>query len=154
MSERKQDIVVGLLAAAGCVAFLRGARGFQPPLVADPLGPSAFPTILGWAGLILAAAQIVFAWAQHAPPEGSRASLRRYFVPLALFGLLLAYSLTLDSVGYIPTTLLFVLFSFLLLRVPIWRAGLIAAAFSVGFYLLFTKVLKVTLPAGFVFRGW
>jgi len=154
MSERSHDGVVALLVAAVCIAYLRGARGFQSPLVADPLGPSAFPTILGWAGLILATAQIVLAWSGRVTTGGSPASFRRSLRPFLLFGLLIAYALALESAGYLLATIAFVLISLGMLGEPLWRGCLVAVGFSGGFYYLFVKVLKINLPIGAIFRGW
>ena len=154
MSERAHDSLAALLIAAVCIAYLRGAQGFQSPLVADPLGPSAFPIILGWSGLILAAAQIILAWTgRGSPGERSEISLQ-ILKPLALFALLVVYALVLEPAGYILATFAFVIISFLMLGEPLWRGGLIAAGFSAGFYYLFVKILKINLPAGMLFRGW
>jgi putative tricarboxylic transport membrane protein len=154
MSERTHDSLAALLIAAVCIAYLRGAQGFQSPLVADPLGPSAFPIILGWSGLILAAVQIIYAWTgRKSPGERPEISLQT-LKPLVLFALLVAYALALEPAGYILATFAFVIISFLMLGEPLWRGGLIAAGFSAGFYYLFVKILKINLPAGMLFRGW
>ena len=154
MAERSHDTIAAILIAAVCLAYLRGAQGFQAPLVADPLGPSAFPTILGWAGLILAAAQIVLVWSGRQAAEAGSASLRRFRTPLLLFGLLVGYALVLDPADYLPATVAFVLISLLMLGEPVWRGCLVAAGFSAGFYYVFVKVLKINLPIGTLFRGW
>jgi putative tricarboxylic transport membrane protein len=154
MSERAHDSLAAILIAAACIAYLRGAQGFQSPLVADPLGPSAFPIILGWSGLVLAAAQIIVVWTGRSSPEESPGSVRGYLKPLALFALLVAYALVLEPAGYVLATFAFVAISFLMLGEPLWRGGLIAAGFSTGFYYLFVKILKINLPAGMLFRGW
>jgi putative tricarboxylic transport membrane protein len=154
MTERSHDSVVALLFGAVCIAYLRGARGFQSPLVADPLGPSAFPAILGWTGLILAAVQILLAWTGRRAPVESPRSFRGGLKPFLLFALLVAYALTLEPAGYILATFAFVIISFLTLGEPLWRGGLIAAGFSTGFYYLFVQILKINLPAGMLFRGW
>ena len=154
MTQRSHDSVVALLFAAVCIAYLRGAQGLQSPLVADPLGPSAFPTILGWTGLILAAAQIVLARSARLATEEAPASFRQYLRPLLLFGLLIAYALALDPAGYILATIAFVLISLVMLGEPLWRGSLVAVGFSGGFYYLFVKVLKINLPIGAIFRGW
>jgi putative tricarboxylic transport membrane protein len=154
MGQRSHDSLAAILVAAACIAYLRGAQGFQSPLVADPLGPTAFPTILGWSGLLLAAAQIILAWTGRSSPEESPGSIRGYLKPLALFALLVVYALVLEPAGYVLATFAFVVISFLMLGEPLWRGGLIAAGFSTGFYYLFVKILKINLPAGMLFRGW
>ncbi len=154
MSERTHDSMAAILIAAVCIAYLRGAQGLQSPLVADPLGPSAFPTILGWSGLILAAAQIVLAWSGRRAADEAPASFRQYLKPLMLFGLLIAYAIVVEPLGYLPATVAFVLTSLLLLGEPVWRGCLVAVGFSASFYYLFVKVLKINLPAGAIFSGW
>lgn len=154
MGQRSHDSLAAILVAAACIAYLWGAQRFQSPLVADPLGPSAFPTILGWSGLLLAAVQIFLAWTGRSSPEESPGSIREYLKPLALFALLVVYALVLEPAGYVLATFAFVVISFLMLGEPLWRGGLIAAGFSTGFYYLFVKILKINLPAGMLFRGW
>ncbi len=154
MGERSHDSLAALLCAAVCIVYLRGAQGFQSPLVADPLGPSAFPTILGWSGLILAAAQMVLAWSGRRATEEAPASLRHHLKPFLLFGLLIVYALALDLAGYILATIAFVLISLLLLGETLWRGCVVSVGFSAGFYYLFVKILKINLPAGILFRGW
>ena len=154
MSERTHDSMAAILIAVLCIAYLRGAQGLQSPLVADPLGPSAFPAMLGWSGLILAVAQIVLAWSGRRAADETPDSFRQYVKPLALFGLLIAYAIVVEPVGYLLATVAFVLISLLLLGEPVWRAALVAVGFSAGFYTLFVKALKINLPAGALFRGW
>jgi putative tricarboxylic transport membrane protein len=154
MSERTHDTIAVILIAAVCIAYLRGAQGIQSPLVTDPLGPSAFPTILGWSGLILAVAQVVFAWWGRQAPDEAATSLRRYLKPFLLFGLLVGYALLLELLGYLLATFTFVAVSLVMLGEPAWRGGLVAVGFSAGFYYVFVKILKISLPFGTVFRGW
>lgn len=154
MGERSHDTIAAILIAAACLAYLRGAQGFPSPLVADPLGPSAFPTILGWSGLILAVGQIVLAWWGRPAPGGLPPSLPSSLKPFLLFGLLVGYAIALEPAGYLPATFAFVLVSLLMLGEPSWRGCLIAVGFSAGFYFLFVKVLKISLPPGAFFRGW
>ncbi len=154
MTERSHDSLAALLIAAVCIGYLRGAQGFDSPLVADPLGPSAFPTILGWSGLILAAAQLILAWTRPGSPEGTSGTIREVVKPLVLFALLVVYALVLEPAGYLLATFAFVIVSFLMLGEPLWRGGLVAVGFSAGFYYLFVRVLKINLPAGMLFRGW
>jgi putative tricarboxylic transport membrane protein len=152
MGERSHDTIAAVLVAAVCIAYLWGAQGFQSPLVADPLGPSAFPAILGWSGLILAAAQLILTWWGRHPPQGDEGSLRSFLKPLVLFGLLVAYAFALEPAGYLLATFTFVLISFSMLGEPLWRGALIAAGFSGGFYYVFVHILKINLPAGEIFR--
>lgn len=153
MAQRRHDTIAGVLIAAVCVAYLRGAQGFESPLVVDPLGPAAFPRILGWVGLLLAAALLASAWWGRAAAEGEEAApIRRLVRPLLLFALLVGYALALEPAGYLPATLAFVVVSLLLLGEPAWRGCVVAIGFSGGFYLLFAKILKINLPAGTLFR--
>ncbi len=154
MGQRSHDSLVAVLFAAVCIGYLWGAQVFQSPLVADPLGPSAFPTILGWAGLILAVAQIILAWRGGYASAEAPGSLRVYIKPLVLFGLLIGYAVVVEPIGYPAATVIFVLVSLLMLGEPVWRGCLIAVGFSASFYYLFVKILKINLPIGALFRGW
>lgn len=154
MGERTHDTIVATLVVAVCIAYLRGAQGFQSPLVADPLGPSAFPRILGWSGLILAVAQIILVWTGRTTSDEAPGFLRPHVKPLVLFGLLVVYAIVVEPVGYLAATVIFVLVSLLMLGEPVWRGCLVAVGFSASFYYLFVKILKINLPIGTLFRGW
>ncbi|MDR7544267.1 MAG: tripartite tricarboxylate transporter TctB family protein [Armatimonadota bacterium] len=126
-----------------CVAYaFEATRIFNPPAVADPLGPRAFPLFLGLAGIALAAA-IVRDRSPRTGPEVTRQTLR------ALAGILAAmaaYAVLLPRLGFILTTtaLLGVGFRYTGGRRPLVPA----AAAALAIYLLFTRLLDLRLPRG------
>jgi putative tricarboxylic transport membrane protein len=119
--------------------------------IGDPLGPKAFPYLLGI--LFAASAVLLFieslrlrppAAADPAPPTASR--------PRAVLGVAAATALLfalLEPLGYLiaVTAYLFALFSWLHPRRPI-ASALVAVLFALGSYALFVKLLGVTLAKG------
>jgi putative tricarboxylic transport membrane protein len=136
----------GILVLAFAVAYL--AVGFTIPAasVGDPLGPTAFPVLLG-ALLALLGVSLVL-WPGRLP-EGGRPAPGRWGVVAALAGLLGLYGYSLPDVGYPLATFLFLGIAARLLGERSWTLSVgLAAAVSLGIYLLFTQALDVPLPLG------
>ena len=66
------DRAAALVILGGAVAYLIGARQIASPAMADPLGPSAFPLLLGGTLLLLAVLLLLF---PPAPPGEDRKSV-------------------------------------------------------------------------------
>jgi putative tricarboxylic transport membrane protein len=77
--------------------------------------------------------------------------VRKFITPLRIVGLTAAFILTLDLLGYLLTSTLyiFVLF-FWVSRYKLWTAFVLALAFGPGSWLFFEKVLATPLPKGFL----
>jgi putative tricarboxylic transport membrane protein len=71
--------------------------------------------------------------------------------PLLLIIGLLSYSIVLDLLGYVIAT---IILSAVILRVldtrTWWKVALVSLALSIGSYVLFDRLLGVTLPHGFL----
>jgi putative tricarboxylic transport membrane protein len=116
--------------------------------IGDPLGPKAFPYLLG--GLLASAGVLLFS--ERHPPAAGRSPpkhLRAFLLVLAATGLLFAL---LEPLGYL------VAISFYLFSLMHWLHGrrpavcaVIAILFAIGSYALFAKGLGVTLAKGLVY---
>ncbi len=110
-------------------------------------GPGMTPLLLGIAlgvlGLGIAAAAVVRG-APHRIVVFDRDSA-------IAVGLLFVAVVAFEGVGYVPSTFLFLLSSFVLIgRERWWPASLVAASATLLTWALFVKALGVPLPAGII----
>ncbi|MCI0371047.1 MAG: tripartite tricarboxylate transporter TctB family protein [candidate division NC10 bacterium] len=149
------DRAAALAILAGAVAYLVGARRLVSPAMADPLGPSAFPTLLGGSLVLLAVVLLLFPPAspgEPAPPGGK--GLARFGRSGLVIALLLGNALTMEWLGYSLSTFTFFLGALTVLGEKPWPRGLLhSLAFTAGLYLLFARALNLRLPIGTVFGG-
>ena len=128
----------------GGVYLVEGIR-IPPAAIGDPLGPRTFPTVLGVVLLVCGAILLC-------RPQRRKAAVieRKLFVPVMLLaGLLVAYALSLAWLGYPLATILFMIIAARMMgeRSLAWSLP-IAVGFSVGIYLVFTRLLMIPLPPG------
>jgi putative tricarboxylic transport membrane protein len=141
--------VVGLLAAGLLIGGLRGGLTSSRGL----LGPGAFPAALG---AILAVLAIALAVATRRRAPSTRTTRDESFgytrrTLLVDLGLLLAYVLTLPFLGYVIGTLAYMLVMLTVVRSGRrWTRVVLAVVFVVGTYLLFDRLLQVTLPVSVI----
>ena len=142
------DRITGVFLLALAVAFGLHARSFKTGFLTDPLGPKAWPMMLG---AILALFSIyMIAKPQHGASWPKPIVLLRQGVLVAA---LVAYALLLDPIGFLAATVLVVAFMALLMGARWWQAGVTGLVSSVALYLLFNSVLGLPLPAGALFGG-
>lgn len=149
------DRAAALVLVGGAVAYLIGARRLVSPAMGDPLGPSAFPLLLGAALLLLAILLLLFpptAVSEVARPPGTGPA--RFGRPALVMALLLGNALTMEWLGYAVSTFGFLLGALAVLGEKPWPRGLLfSLAFTAGLYLLFARALHLTLPVGTLFGG-
>lgn len=142
------DRIVGILLFALAVAYGLQARGFESPILTDPLGPSAFPKLLA----VLLGLSSIYLIVRPDPGGQWPRGLALMHLVLTVV-VLVAYAFILVPVGFIPAT--FVALSVLALQlgtrfVPSAVMGLAA---SVGLYVVFDPLLGLPLPAGTLLFG-
>lgn len=142
-AERIGATVVLLLGAG----YLWEAIFMEEVTIGDPLGPKVFPIILG-------ALMVALGFSLLIRPVGVSSSqpfTKTAAYALVLAVLLCAYSFGIESIGYPAATFLFLFVASRLLGEKSWVAGLvIPLALSLGVYGLFTRVLDIPLPLGFI----
>lgn len=117
-------------------------------------GPGSVPMVT--TGIMVVASVIILMQSLRKPPVISE-TVAHDILPIpvvAIVGLILAYALLLDPLGFIPTSFLFLLVAIRLLgrRSLIWSATM--AAVSVVFiYVVFRLVFTVLMPPGIVPEG-
>lgn len=134
----------GAIICAVGLAYLIAALAVPRASVGDPLGPTAFPVVLGGMMLLLGFSFLI-------APEKDQASegLKWNLSVVLLAGLLGVYGYSLPYVGYPLGTFLFICITARLMGERSWAQGIsLSAGLSAGIYLLFTRVLDVPLPLG------
>jgi putative tricarboxylic transport membrane protein len=142
-AERIGAAIVLLLGAG----YLWDALLMEDVTIGDPLGPKVFPVILGVLMAMLGLSLLIRP-VDGSPPRPLTSSAA-YALVLAL--MLCAYGLGIEWIGYPVATFLFLLAASRLLGEKSWVAGLvIPLALSLGVFGLFTRVLDIPLPLGWI----
>lgn len=121
--------------------------------IGDPLGPKAFPRLLGIFLLIAAALLFVEMWKERgaAAPRSSAAAgvqWRLAWVVAAVAAWTAAYYAVFEKLGYIAATAIYLFALMAWFNRGKWGAnGLTAVLFALGGYWMFVK-LEVSLPKG------
>lgn len=146
---KKTDLITGIvLLVFSTYVVLEAAR--MPLAVEFAPGYGFFPFWLGVLMMFLSVLLLVNTWRRPAkpdekPPFTNRQSVKSVvLIMLALAG----YIIIIDSVGYLLSTLLFVLFLLLVVEGEKRRtAVLIAVVTAVSLYVIFQVILQVSLPS-------
>lgn len=113
-----------------------------------------FPMVASFA-MAVSAAVIVLRNRRFAPPDPDIGFIRRVAPPavVVLTLLIVAYMLTLEPLGFLLSSFLFLFASMLYLERRNPLRLLLASALSLGvIYLVFRMVFSVVLPQGWLFR--
>lgn len=118
----------------------------------DPLGPKAFPRMLG-AGLLIAAGMLLLEIlkARKAPPaaDAPAAEGTHYGVIGGIIGWTALYIFVFERLGFVLSTTVYLLVLTAVFNRGRWLMnGLTSVLFSVGSYAVFTKLLGVNLAPG------
>ena len=145
-----------------CILILAGvyfwATSEIPTLeIGDPLGPKAFPRLLG-VGLLISAAMLLMEMlkAKKSPPEekaaadsGPAMDAGTVKVVAGVVVVTGIYFALFEPLGYAISTALFLLvMTFYFNKGKAWTNGLTSVLYGFGSYYAFTKLLGVNLPAG------
>ena len=161
---RLPDRVTGLfLVGLGAAAAYGG--WLLPPVPGQPVGPNVFPLVIG-TGLALCGLAIAFGIGHSfeeeeelIPVEGDQpkqAPPGRFYGLRALLppALLLFYVAVADRLGFIITAGLIVFVTSTALGAR-WKLSLpLAVLAPIGVHLIFSKLLRVPLPAGLLPMPW
>lgn len=144
----KSDRIAGVFLLLVALVYLLEARSFETGFIADPVGPKAFPVVLGVILVGLSIGLTVRPGSETSWP--SQSLWWRWVVMMAA---LLTYAAILNLLGFvISTTLLLVTLS-RLFGGRFSRSLIFGLAFSVAVYLVFRWFLALGLPPGTVFFG-
>ncbi len=133
------------------VVYLYATSQIPTIEMVDPLGPKAFPVLLG-ISLLVVAGLLLFEMRRGAETPAVKASAqnRGYWLMIAaVSGWMALYFAAFEKLGYLIDTTTFLLGLMAYFHRGKWTANILTAVlFSTGSFFLFTKVLGVTLPKG------
>lgn len=133
-------LAVGLL-------FMIGSRQIASSSYGSEVGPDIFPFFLGIL-LVLLSIRLFYETLGIGRQRGNKEKLQ-YKPFVIIFAATLVYILTLETIGYVITTFIFLFVCFQTMERAKWLTSLlVSACFSGLVYYLFVNVLKGTLP------GW
>ena len=140
------DRIFGLVALFVALAYIASATQIQTSFLADPVGPRAFPILVGAVAALSALAMIVRPDPDPAWPTG------RTWISLVVAVLVLVgYAYTLKPLGFIvPTAIAAGVLSYQLSPLPV-AAAVTGVALAVGLFVLFRYALGlglIPLPKG------
>ena len=139
------DIIGSLLFMSVGIGVTIGAIGLHVGKATEPQ-PGFFPFLSGAIILVLSLVILIRGFAGRTEGRENFGEIRR---PAMLVGVLIVFVALLEPLGFIITSLIAILLVLWIMGVKSWRALLISAfAFSIGTYLLFDRLLGITLPAG------
>ncbi|MET3318732.1 UNVERIFIED_ORG: putative tricarboxylic transport membrane protein [Peribacillus simplex] len=145
--DMKFDRFAAVAFLAVGVLFMLGSRNLSSSSYGSSVGPDIFPFVLG---LVLAALSIRLFYEAYRSKRQESSKEKLEYKPFIIILLsTLFYILTLETIGYVITTFLFLFVCFQTMERSKWVTSLIiSAGFSGIVYFLFVNVLKGTLP------GW
>ena len=163
---RLSDRTTGLfLVGLGALAAYGGS--LLPPVPGQQVGPNVFPVVIG-SGLAICGLMIAFGighkfeeeaeadlavigGAKDAPKERGFFFGLRVLVPPAL---LLFYVFMVDRIGFIPTAAIIAFTVATMLGARLKLAIPVAVLAPIGVHLVFSKLLRVPLPEGYLPMPW
>jgi putative tricarboxylic transport membrane protein len=159
------DRTTGLFLVGVGVAAIYGASRL-PPMPGQDVGPSVFPTVIG-AGIAICGAMIALRIGRsfeqgeedalaRAPDQDGETAKPWWYGLRALIpvGLLLFYVFAAEKVGFIPIAAVVIFAMAYAMGAKVWQSALLALLAPPVVHLLFSKLLRVPLPIGFLPMPW
>ena len=142
--RKNGEIVVGCCFLAVAVAFTTGAVRLQIGGPTEPL-PGFFPF---WGGLILIVLSLLYLFSAWAGRVAESPAFGRLGGPIVVVGTLVLYVATLETLGYLITTACLCAVVMRVLETKPWVNAAVSLVLSAVSYVLFDRLLGVTLPQG------
>ena len=140
------EIVAGLCFLAIAIGFTVGAVKLQIGAPTEPQ-PGFFPF---WGGLILIALSALFLFQAWGGRAGESHAFGRLGGPVVVVLALILYVAAMEKVGYVITTALLSAVVLKVLETKPQAIVLVSLILPVASYLLFDRLLGVTLPLGWL----
>lgn len=136
------DRIFGLFAILGALAYIAGASQTQTSFMSDPMGPKAFPYLIGGAAVLSGLVMVI-----RPNEEPDWPSLKTFGSLLIAVAVMVIYAKTLKPLGFlIPTAVTAAILSYQISPRPV-PALLVGVGLSAGLYALFKFVLGLSLVA-------
>ena len=141
------DRIFGLVVLMVALAFIANATQIQTSFLADPVGPKAFPMLVGGIAGLCGLFMII-----RPDPDPKWAKGRTLIALLVAISVLIAYAYALKPLGFvIPTAITAAILSYQI-SPQIRPASLAGIGLSVGLFVLFKYALDLGLVA--FPKGW
>ena len=141
------DRIFGLVVLMVALAFIANATQIQTSFLADPVGPKAFPMLVGGIAGLCGLFMII-----RPDPDPKWAKGRTLIALLVAISVLVAYAYALKPLGFvIPTAITAAILSYQI-SPQIRPASLAGIGLSVGLFVLFKYALDLGLVA--FPKGW
>lgn len=160
MAAKRIERTASVVMTAFSAAYLAGAFLLIPiPMIKQQVGPAVFPKAVGFLLLGISLCNLFIQFKGIAKEDEARAVIigaedkvetkADFKLMGIMIALMIAYALLFNPLGYAITTLLIFMTGVLILdRKHIPRDLFVGLVGSFGMYFVFTKLLKVALPAG------
>lgn len=139
-------LISGLLIVIGSVSLLDVGTFYNP-------GPGLFPLMMGILLSFLSSIILIKATSKKEAEKGSIGVLwagLNWRKMLYTIGALFIYSLIVNLIGFLLTTFFLLIFLFRAIEPQKWKIAIGSSILiSIGFYLVFDRLLQVQLPRGF-----
>jgi putative tricarboxylic transport membrane protein len=151
--DLNRDRVLAFCTIVGASAYLFADAMAPKRGYSDPIGPKAFPAMIG-IGLFFSG--VLLLWETHkkaqlgAPGSGHPKFERTHLTILVAMAAWTAiYYLAFEPVGYLLATAIYLFPMLAYFNRGKWVANsLVAVGFSLAAYVVFAKLLQVTMPVG------
>ncbi len=145
------DRIIGAAALLLTAVYLYATTKIPTLDIGDPLGPKAFPILLGI--VMIAAAIMLFIETSKAGPvtakEAPAESRRHLWMIGGVTAWTALYFGVFDAAGYLVATVVYLFAMMAVFNRGKWLANVLTTVlWAVGSYVLFVKILGVSLPAG------
>jgi putative tricarboxylic transport membrane protein len=143
--RNKRDVIASVFLILIGIAVIVWSIRLQVGTLLRPM-PGFFPFLVGFGMIALSLILLVQGWlGRSTAPK----AYGRWQGPLKMVAGLAVYSVVLDPLGYILSTIFIAAITLRILGVLSWKViGVSSVALSVSVYFLFTRLLGVELPAG------
>ncbi len=139
------DRFAAVVILAIAVQYIRLARTYHGLTVADVVGPSAYPILIG--GLMALLAVALFIQSRPKPADGT--FWTRHGRPVLLVASLFAYILLLEPLGFLISTFAYLTLAHAWLGERQWyRAVGIGLGLTLALWFVFDRTLDLRLPVG------
>jgi putative tricarboxylic transport membrane protein len=137
------DRLLGGVMLALALAFVAGAMQIKSAIVFDALGPKSFPIIIG---VLLALASLYPLF--RPDPEPDWPPPARGLEIVAALGVMIAYALLLEPLGFVVATALAAAVLSWRLGASLAIAAIAGVGIAIGIYVVFHLVLGLSLARG------
>jgi putative tricarboxylic transport membrane protein len=145
-SMKKIDVIAGGSTLLLAVLTWVQARNIPFQNLAGGLGPAFFPILLLVVLSVLGMVSLLLGLFSKVEGHKQKEEKKYFALTISIFGLLFAYGVLFERIGFFLSTLFFLLGTMIILRTQWWQALGLSFLLTGGIYILFIFLFKVPLP--------